>query len=90
MFESLSSDSIVSGIPARLHKNRLRQEVIINQLPDILNRIRKLEKELSLIKVPSNKSIVGDMLYQVESGIIANWAHDRVLAAILIQTYMPE
>ena len=50
VFESLNSDSIVSGIPARLHKNRLRQEVIINQLPDILNRIRKLEKELSLIK----------------------------------------
>ena len=35
--------------------------------------LSKLVEELSLIKVPSNKSIVGDMLYQVESGIIANW-----------------
>ena len=35
--------------------------------------LAKLVEELSLIKVPSNKSIVGDMLYQVESGIIANW-----------------
>ena len=39
----------------------------------IKNRLIKLVEELSLIKVPSNKSIVGDMLYQVESGIIANW-----------------
>ena len=35
--------------------------------------LAKLVEELSLIKVPSNKSIVGEMLYQVESGIIANW-----------------
>ncbi len=35
--------------------------------------LAKLVEELSLIKVPTNKSIVGDMLYQVESGIIANW-----------------
>lgn len=35
--------------------------------------LAKLVEELSQIKVPSNKSIVGDMLYQVESGIIANW-----------------
>tara|TARA_B100000029_G_scaffold514289_1_gene616531 strand:+ start:1352 stop:2584 length:1233 start_codon:yes stop_codon:yes gene_type:complete len=35
--------------------------------------LAKLVEELSQVKVPSNKSIVGDMLYQVESGIIANW-----------------
>jgi isopropylmalate/homocitrate/citramalate synthase len=35
--------------------------------------LSKLVEEISRIKVPSNKSIVGDMLYQVESGIIANW-----------------
>jgi len=35
--------------------------------------LAKLVEKLSKIKVPSNKSIVGDMLYQVESGIIANW-----------------
>jgi len=35
--------------------------------------LAKLVEELSRIKVPTNKSIVGDMLYQVESGIIANW-----------------
>jgi isopropylmalate/homocitrate/citramalate synthase len=35
--------------------------------------LAKLVEELSKVKVPTNKSIVGDMLYQVESGIIANW-----------------
>ena len=41
VFQSLDPGSFVSGVPARHHKNRLRQDVIINQLPDILNRIRK-------------------------------------------------
>jgi len=44
VFQSLESNSFVSGIPARQHKDRLRQDVIINQLPNILNRIRNLEK----------------------------------------------
>ena len=44
VFESIKPNSFVSGIPAKLHKNRLRQEVVINQLPDLLNRIRNLEK----------------------------------------------
>jgi len=35
-------------MPARPHKNRLRQDVVINQLPDILNRVRKLEQEISI------------------------------------------
>jgi UDP-3-O-[3-hydroxymyristoyl] glucosamine N-acyltransferase len=48
VFQSLDPGSFVSGVPARHHKNRLRQDVIINQLPDILNRIRKLEKILPI------------------------------------------
>ena len=44
VYQSLKPNSFVSGIPARYHKERLRQDVVINQLPDILNRIRKLEK----------------------------------------------
>jgi len=50
VYQSLKAGSFVSGIPARPHKNRLRQDVIINQLPNILNRLRKLEKELSIIE----------------------------------------
>lgn len=50
VYQSIETGSFVSGIPARPHKNRLRHDVIINQLPDILNRLRKLEKELSIIK----------------------------------------
>ena len=48
VFQSLEAGSFVSGIPARSHKNRLRQDVIINQLPDIMNRLRKIEKKLSI------------------------------------------
>ena len=48
VFQSLDPGSFVSGVPARNHKDRLRQDVIINQLPDILNRIRKLEKPLPI------------------------------------------
>ena len=48
VFQSLDPNSLVSGVPARPHKNRLRQDVVINQLPDILNRVRKLEQEISI------------------------------------------
>ncbi len=48
VFQSLDPGSFVSGVPARNHKDRLRQDVIIKQLPDILNRIRKLEKPLPI------------------------------------------
>ena len=50
VFESLKDESFVSGIPAKNHKNRLRQEVVINQLPDLLNRIRILENKISNTK----------------------------------------
>ena len=46
--QSLDPGSFVSGIPARSHKDRIRQDVVVNQLPDILNRIRKIEKELPI------------------------------------------
>ena len=44
VFQSIPSNSFVSGIPARAHKERMRQDVLINQLPNILDRIRNLEK----------------------------------------------
>jgi len=50
VYQSMEASSFASGIPARPHKNRLRQDTIINQLPDILNRFRKLEKKISTIK----------------------------------------
>ncbi len=46
VFNSLKPGSFVSGIPARNHKTRLKQEVIINRLPDLLSRIRTLESAL--------------------------------------------
>ena len=52
VFQSLDPNSFVSGMPARPHKNRLRQDVIINQLPDILNRLRRLEQEISISEEP--------------------------------------
>ena len=48
VFQSIDPGSFVSGVPARHHKDRIRQDVIINQLPDILNRLRKLEKTLPI------------------------------------------
>ena len=48
VFQSLGPDSFVSGIPARDHKNRMRQDVVVHQLPAILNRILKIEKELPI------------------------------------------
>ena len=48
VYQSLDPGSFVSGIPARPHKDRIRQDVVVNQLPDILNRIRKIEKELPI------------------------------------------
>ena len=47
VYQSLEANSFVSGIPARPHKNRLKQDVIINQLPEIVNRFRKLENKSS-------------------------------------------
>ena len=38
-----------------------------------LTKLAKLVRERSGISVPSNKPVVGDMLYNVESGIITSW-----------------
>ncbi len=35
--------------------------------------LAKLVQEIAGIEVPNNRSVVGDQLFQVESGIIANW-----------------
>ena len=35
--------------------------------------LAKMVEEISGVAVPSNRSVVGDQLFQVESGIIANW-----------------
>jgi isopropylmalate/homocitrate/citramalate synthase len=40
---------------------------------DKLYPLAKLVQEISGIDVPSNRSVVGEQLFQVESGIIANW-----------------
>lgn len=40
---------------------------------DKLYPLAKLVQEISGIAVPSNRAVVGDQLFQVESGIIANW-----------------
>lgn len=40
---------------------------------DKLYPLAKLVQEVSGIAVPSNRSVVGEQLFQVESGIIANW-----------------
>ncbi len=46
VMQSLKPGSFYSGIPARPHSERKRQDVVIKKLPDILMRLRKLEKEL--------------------------------------------
>jgi UDP-3-O-[3-hydroxymyristoyl] glucosamine N-acyltransferase len=50
ILQSLPSDSFVSGNPARNHKNRIKQEFIIQQLPEILMRIRNLENNFEVTK----------------------------------------
>jgi len=40
---------------------------------DRLYPLAKMVQEISGVAVPSNRAVVGDQLFQVESGIIANW-----------------
>ena len=42
--KSLKTGSFVSGIPARDHMKRRKQEAVINQLPQLQKRVRTLEK----------------------------------------------
>jgi isopropylmalate/homocitrate/citramalate synthase len=41
-----------------------------------LHGLSKLVRELSGLQIPSNRPVVGEMLYDVESGIIANWVRN--------------
>ena len=45
---SLTDQEIVSGIPAISHRNWLKSNTLFVRLPELLNRIKKLEKELAL------------------------------------------
>lgn len=46
IFKSVKSGSFVSGIPARKHNDRIRQDVLISKLPEIYKKIRKIESLL--------------------------------------------
>jgi len=48
--KALKAGSFVSGVPARNHLKRKKQEAVINQLPELLTRIRNLEQDLDKIK----------------------------------------
>ncbi len=48
--KALKAGSFVSGDPAREHLIRKKQEAVINQLPQLLKRVRVLEQELDKIK----------------------------------------
>ena len=41
VYKSLKPNSFVSGIPARDHSERLKQEAIINKLPEIYKKLKK-------------------------------------------------
>ena len=41
VFKSIKPNSFVSGIPAKNHSERLKQEVIINKLPSLYKKIKK-------------------------------------------------
>jgi len=50
VLQSLNKNSFVSGNPAREHKSRVKQEIVIQQLPEMLKRIRNIENNLKEIK----------------------------------------
>ncbi len=43
VMQDLPAGSFVSGIPARKHQDRKRQDVVVGQLPELLRRLRRLE-----------------------------------------------
>ena len=53
--KSLKTGSFVSGIPARDHMKRRKQEAVINQLPQLQKRVRTLEKNNENKTLMSNK-----------------------------------
>ena len=50
VLQTLPKNSFVSGNPARQHKSRIKQEIVIQKLPDMLKRIRNLENILNETK----------------------------------------
>ena len=38
---SIKQNSFVSGIPARDHSERLKQEAVINKLPELYKKLKK-------------------------------------------------
>ena len=48
VYQSLPSNSFVSGTPARNHSDRLRQETIIKKLPDLVKQINKIIEVLNI------------------------------------------
>ena len=47
VFKSFKSGSFISGIPAKNHNDRKRQEVLITKLPDLNKRIKNIENFLN-------------------------------------------
>ncbi len=50
VMKSIKPGSFVSGIPARNHLARRKQDVVISQLPNLLKRIRKLENKIDTLE----------------------------------------
>ncbi len=50
VYKSVPDGSFISGIPARNHPDRIKQDIAITQLPALQKRIRKLEKLLELLE----------------------------------------
>ena len=47
VYKSVPIGSFISGIPARNHKDRLKQDIAISQLPELNKRIRQIEESLN-------------------------------------------
>ena len=50
VLQSINKKSFVSGNPARDHKSRTRQDIIIKKLPDVINRIKFIENFIKKLK----------------------------------------
>ena len=52
---NIDSNSVLAGFPARPHRDWLRQEAAFLQLPQLLKRVKELEKQLDNLKSSSNE-----------------------------------
>lgn len=46
VYKSVPEGSFISGIPARKHSDRLKQDIALTQLPELQKRVRKIEQLL--------------------------------------------